>query len=341
MTRRAYCTYTDHRYLSRALTLIESMRRQGCNDEIWVCCLSEECRKGLAASALNNVVLLDLVDLEKEYPRLLEVKRDRTALEYYFTCTPLLVEYAFRNSAATETVTYLDSDLFFFDSPDRVHNEIDDAPVAIIPHNHVAREKWRDKYGLFNVGWVSFRRSEEGLQCLAWWKERCLEWCNTHVEGERYADQGYLNAFPRIAPHTKILTHKGCNAAPWNLENYRVHLEDDKVFLDEDPLLFFHFHGVRRAFRVFYFNSHRKYKVPYSRVTRNHIYRPYIARLVVVEAGLRDSLPMIGGDAIPPRGRDFLSVDVRNAARSSLITLYQLFDLLLGRAILVRSTKVY
>jgi len=341
MTKRPYCTYVDHRYLPRALALIDSIRSHGCRDEIWVCCLSPEAREGLTAVALPGVIAVDIAELEREYPRLVEVKKDRTVLEYYFTCSPLLIEYIFRKSPDAETVTYLDSDLFFFGDPERVHREIGEAPVAIIPHNLTRSQKWREKYGHYNVGWVSFRRSEEGLACLTWWKERCLEWCYTRVEDGRYADQGYLDSFPQVAPHTRILTNKGFNTAPWNIGNYRIRSDGRDVFLDDEPLVFFHFHGVRRGFRYFYFGNHRRYRAPFSFVTRNRIYRPYIARLLLAEAALQEKLPAGGGNAVLPRGRLLLGYDVRNALRVARITLDQLMDLLQGRPIFVWSGKAY
>src|SRR5580704_14339370 len=108
MVKRSYCTYADHRYLPRALTLIESIRERGCDDPIWLCCLTEEGKGGIdflkdnGIEFLNSVnfLCLSLIDLEAAYPELLIAKTNRTTLEYYFTCTPALIEHIFNISSA-------------------------------------------------------------------------------------------------------------------------------------------------------------------------------------------------------------------------------------------------
>jgi hypothetical protein len=238
-------------------------------------------------------------------------------------------------------VVYLDADLWFFDSPDRVFHVIGDAPVAIIPHNFPPRLQALERFGRFNVGWVSFRRTEEGMHCLEWWRDRCLEWCFGKPEGDRCGDQGYLNKFSEIAPNTRIITHKGCNTAPWNIENYRVTERGGRIFVDEDPLLFFHFHGVHRAFGVFYFNGHRRYGAPLSRLMRSRLYRPYVAALDANERALRKILPDLDSTGVKLRGKTILGIDVRNLRRSAVALFYQIADLAAGRPIFAWHSHVY
>jgi hypothetical protein len=232
-------------------------------------------------------------------------------------------------------VIYLDADLWFFDSPDRVFDEIGDAPVAIIPHNFPPRLKSLERFGRYNVGWVSFRATEEGKRCLEWWRDRCLEWCFGKPEGERCGDQGYLNKFSEIAPNTRVIMHKGCNTAPWNIENYRISERNERIFVDDDALIFFHFHGVHRALGFFYFNSHRRYGAPQSRLVRRRLYRPYVASLDANEWALRAVLPDLESTGVKLRGKAILGVDVKNIRRSVLSRLYQVMDIAAGRPIFV------
>jgi hypothetical protein len=338
---RLYCIYCDHRYLPRAQSVIQSLRSFECVDEIWLYCLTPECRRGAEALAMDNVRLFDLADLEMAYPALLQVKAERTILEYYYTCTPFVMDHAMKSCPDADTVTYLDADLWFFGDPERVFDEIGDAPVAIVPHNFPPRLTALEKFGRYNVGWVTFRRSEEGIACLEWWRDRCLEWCFGKPEGDRCGDQGYLEKFIQVAPHTKVIRHKGCNTAPWNIENYVIANQDGHIFVDDDPLIFFHFHGVQRGLGVFYFSGHRRYGAPQTLFVRNHLYRPYIVSLNSNENALRRILPHFDSKRVRLRGNTIMGVDVKNLSRSLMAGVHQILDLAVGRPIFAWQSHIY
>lgn len=282
-----------------------------------------------------------LSDLEKAYPELPRVKSQRTTLEYYYTCTPLVMDYAMKNCADADSVTYIDADISFFDHPDRVFDEIGPAPVAIIPHNFGPHCKTFERFGIFNVGWVTFTRSQEGIACLEWWRDRCLEWCYGYIDNGRCGDQGYLSWFSEIAPNTKILTHKGCNTGPWNIENYTVSIRDGRIFVDNDPLIFFHFYGVKRGLGVFYFDSHRHYGAPLTRLVRNNIYRPYIEALCGKEAVVAELLPVLNSNGVKLRGKTVLGIDIKNLARSLRVLSQHIADLVSGRPIFTWRSRFY
>lgn len=330
---RVYCIYCDHRYLPRAMTLIASLRHHGCGDPVWLFALTEECRGAALALDLPGVRVLSLADLETTYPEMLRVKPGRTMLEYYYTCSPMVMDYAMKNMPQADSVTYLDSDLAFFEDPSCLFDEIGAAPVAIIPHNFPKRLQALERFGRYNVGWVTFKRSAEGIRCLEWWRDSCLEWCFGYQDGERWGDQGYLNRFIEIAPNTKVLTHKGCNTAPWNIENYDVTVRQDKVLIDEDPLIFFHFQGVYKALGSFYFDSHRAYGAPLTGNVRNFIYKPYVTVLHANEERLAQMMPSLDMGRAKLRGKHIFGLDIRNLRRTLIRAVFQLVDLVAGRPI--------
>lgn len=340
MGSRIYCTYCDHRYLPRALALISSMEHHGFVGDIWLFCLSDECYDILAKLQHPRIRTVRLSELEAYYPELLAVKPTRQLIEYYYTCTPSILHYAFAHAPDAEWVTFLDSDLWFFRSPDLLFEQISAASVTIIPHNFTPRLRAYEKFGLYNVGWVTFHRDAEGERCLEWWRTSCLEWCYGKLDGERYADQRYLNRFPELAPHICILAHKGCNLAPWNIGHYSVTLQHGEVMIDEEPLIFFHFHGIQKWFDVFYFDPHRAYGAQHTSEIRNHIYRPYIESLTGAEQTLKAYDNSVGGRVVPPRGRRFAGIDVKNVVRTMLRTTQRALDLVQGRPIVVWRRRV-
>jgi hypothetical protein len=162
------------------------------------------------------------------------------------------------------------------------------APAALTPHNFPPslREKFT-KFGLYNAGWSAFRRTPEGMACLNWWLTRSIEWCHDYIDGDRYANQGYMMHFAKVAPNTKVFTQKGFNCAPWNIGGYKVTERDGEIFVDGERLVFFHFHGLKPHYRIFYFDCHREYGAPLPALVRNKIYKPYLREMLRQEARVR------------------------------------------------------
>lgn len=329
---RVYCTYFDHRYLSRGLALIHSLRAHGDQAEVWVLCMSDACFAALTKLDIAGVRPVTLDELEAVMPQLRQARKTRSVVEYYFTCTPHLIRFVFDARADVFNVAYLDADLFYFADPQIAFDEMSNAPVAIIPHNFSPPLRSLENFGLYNVGWVGFARSEEGLRCLDWWCAHCLEWCYDRPEADRFADQKYLERFFEIAPSCKVLRHKGLNAAPWNVGNYRVWQRGDAVMLDDDPLVFFHFHGVKTGWGRYYFNSHRQYRAPYSRLIGQRIYRPYIAALCREDMRVSPLLALPARAGLK-RGTASAGFDWLGLRRQAKIALYHLTDLVTGRAV--------
>ena len=107
-------------------------------------------------------------------------------------------------------------------------------------------------YGVFNGGWVCVRRDARGLACLEDWSGRCLDWCFDRVEDGKYGDQKYLEEWPKRFDGVVVLKREGANLAPWNVEDYRISLCNGQVMADDDPVIFYHFSGLRQVRRWLY-----------------------------------------------------------------------------------------
>lgn len=235
-----FCTYFDHNYLSRAVVMIESLRRFDAKAPIHVLALSELCVRILQELNLPNVEIIPLGELERAYPELATVKPTRSMVEYYFTLSPYLPHYLFAKTAA-DRITYIDADLYFFTSPRPVLDSLAEASIAITPHRFSFEYRNHTVFGLFNVAWITYRRCTEGLECLNAYKADCTTWCYDRLEDGRFGDQKYLDNWPARYPALKVITHKGVNLAIWNIHNYMIRLKNGVVMIDDDPLVFYHF----------------------------------------------------------------------------------------------------
>jgi hypothetical protein len=275
---REYCTYFDINYATRGLALYQSMEEHIGEFRLWALCLDDAAAELLEALDLPRMRVITMAQFEREDPQLVAAKSTRSRVEYYFTCTPCLPLFVFRQDPLIDMVTYLDADIRFFASPAPAYAEMAGKSIGIIAHRFPAHLQELANHGIYNVGWVAFRRNAEGLACLEWWRERCIEWCYDRVEGERFADQKYLDQWPARFPGTVSIQHRGANVAPWNLSAHHLSW-DDEVKVDTEPLLFFHFERVKNPLGPICDLNLEVYGVRSTALIRDHIYLPYLRDL--------------------------------------------------------------
>jgi hypothetical protein len=139
-------------------------------------------------------------------------------------------------------VTYLDADIFFFDSPQILLKEFEESgkQVLITEHAYAPEYDQTVTSGRFCVQFMTFRRTVGGLKVMEWWQKRCLEWCFNRFEDGKFGDQKYLDDWPeRFASEVHVLRQVEKTLAPWNV-NYLTQNQPD----DFKPVMY-HFHSLR------------------------------------------------------------------------------------------------
>lgn len=284
-----FCTYFDRNYLYKGIALYRSLVRHSGPFTLWILCFDNDACNVLAKLDLPQVRLISLDDFERGDHALLEAKRGRNRVEYYWTCTPSLPLYILKHNPEVEVITYLDADLYFYADPAPIHEEFGDNSILIIEHRYgPGLAHLEEENGTYNVGWVSFRRDTEGLSCLRWWRERCLEWCYARKEDGKSADQKYLEEWPSRFGNVVVLQHKGAGMAPWNTHNYHVTVRDNHLMVDTASLIFYHFHGLA-IHNQWIFAQYPGYGIPAK--SARLIYPSYIRELRRAIAVVREVEP--------------------------------------------------
>ncbi len=286
-----FCTYFDHHYLPRGLALYRSLRRHCPSFKLWVLCMDRASYDVLSRLGLSDIHLIGLGEFERGDEPLLTAKQNRTLIEYYFTCTPSLPLYIFNTHPKVDIITYLDADLFFFEDPAPLFDELGHSSIAIVEHRFSPHLGDFECFGIYNVSWLSFRRDDRSFACLHWWRERCIEWCYDRCEDGRFADQKYLDSWPSRFEGVVVLRHKGANLGPWNLANYTIRGDEDRLWVDEQPLIFFHFHGLKQMNALLYDTNLSHYGVRPSACIRRRIYGLYIRTLLDVTREVSPMMP--------------------------------------------------
>lgn len=236
-----FCTLFDRNYLYKGLTLYNSLLEHCPEFTLWILCMDEPTYETLARLNLAKAKLIRRTEFEDD--ELLKVKPTRTVAEYCWTCTPSLPLYVLKRNPSLETIAYLDADLFFFSNPAPIYEEFADNAIMIIEHRFPEHLKHLEENGIYNVQMLIFRNDASGLECLEWWRERCLEWCYYRLEDGKLGDQKYLDDWPVRFKGVHVLQHKGAGVALWNVMRYAVSKTKGKTFIDEAELVFYHFHG--------------------------------------------------------------------------------------------------
>jgi hypothetical protein len=300
-----FCTYCDQGYAARMLCLHASLKAQGEPFRLLVLCFDAVTEAVVRAEGDASLVAMPLAELLAADPAYAAVQTLRSRVEFFFTSTPVLVRYGFEREPAAEWMTYLDADLFFFGPPSSVFVEQGDASVGIVPHRFPPHLADRAIHGTYNVGWVSFRRDADGLACLSWWRERCLEWCHDRVEAGRFADQGYLDEFPKKFRGVRALENPGINTAPWNVDGVALGSVGGKPALGTVPVIFYHYQGIREVSPGWFDPGLRTYRQELTRELRDFIYLPYLRQLTATQARLRREHgiePQRGYQRVPKTG---------------------------------------
>jgi len=298
-----FCTYFDHHYLTRGLALYRSLEKYCPYFCLFILCLSKECYDLLSQWNLGNIHLISIDDFEKDNFELLQAKQNRSLVEYYFTCTPSLLLYIFKHYPEVDIITYLDGDLYFFADPKSIFDEIKNNSIAIVAHRFPRHLRHKEVYGKFNVGWLSFRRDKNALSCIKWYQKKCIEWCYDRVEEDRFSDQKYLDFFSKKFKGVIELQHKGANLAPWNIENYKLTMDGNKIYVDNQRLIFFHFHGFKHLFGCLYDTAFSSYKAKFTQFIRENIYVSYLNMLVQCENEAQKKIGNITTNRIGGNGR--------------------------------------
>jgi hypothetical protein len=146
---------------------------------------------------------------------------------------------------------YLDPDIFVYDSLQPIYDLLDRHPVVLTPHitTPIDDDKLPGEIeflnsGMYNLGFVGFNDSAAARPFLDWWERRCLNMAYNEQTSGLFVDQKWMDFAPSLCPDICILRSKSCNVAYWNLHERQISIKDDKPFVDEQPLVFFHFSGL-------------------------------------------------------------------------------------------------
>lgn len=309
-----YCTYFNIHYIHRGLALYRSLERHDRNFTLWILCFDDRTFEILTRSRLPHARLIRRQDFEAGDEALLRAQKNRSEVEYFWTCTPSLPLFIFRQDPSIAELCYVDADIFFFSDPNSIFRSLGDGSIFILPHDYDEKIYQNPlPTGRFNVGVMVFKSDLRAMNCLRWWRERCLEWCYRKFEDGKFGDQGYLEDWPDRFPGVVISCQPAIHAGPWNIGKYPLRITENKALCVADqPLVCFHFHALELISRkIALIGEGEKFLNHFS---REYVYRPYIRALAEAIGELNQ-----GGHKIHyQRGKEQILFFIARSLRGSL-----------------------
>lgn len=238
-----FCTLYDSNYISKGIALYLSIAKYTDDFTMYVMAMDRKCEEMLTQMNFAHIKVECIEDNMTD--ALLQAKGNRSRAEYCWTCGSF-VTHCFLTKYYLSDITYLDSDLMFFCSPQVIFDELTakNASVGLSPHFIPYNAT-----GKYCVQYCYFKNDKNGLAALTWWKDECLKWCYSQIEDGKYGDQMYLEQMPKLFGNVYDIENRGTGMAYWNEFNYKF-TEDAVVYKGRKyPFVFFHYSGFNISWR--------------------------------------------------------------------------------------------
>lgn len=231
-------------HLFKVLPMYVSLSKY-CDDfELFILAMNDSVDKVLNKIGFENITVVKLEELEKSNTNLTIAKSNRTFHEYCWTLKPVFLEYIINKYSDAVYYAHVDADLFFFSNIDSIFNENSNASIFLTDHRN--SEEFMHYYelsGQFNTGFVGFRNTDEGKAAIKLWRDRCLKRCTAEYDtiNKTFGDQRYVEDWIDIFKDVHVVKSIGANVAFWNVKNYEFSKVDDLIYVNNQPLIFYHF----------------------------------------------------------------------------------------------------
>jgi len=238
-------------YLSRAAVLAESIKRHCPEYDFYLFLIDDADPTLLAHVSGATIIAIDAVDI----PRLSEMRARYGVIEFSTAVKPFCFQHLFRATDDDTHILYLDPDIMVFSDFRPIARELDDADILVTPHllqpimkKTTPAELRIAPSGIYNLGFLGLRKSDNTDAFLQWWALRLEEHCLCdHKEGLFY-DQSWINFVPIYFSRVRVSTNPGLNVAVWNLGERSITRDVETSTYKVNatvPLIFFHFSQFR------------------------------------------------------------------------------------------------
>ncbi|MFC0212697.1 glycosyltransferase family 4 protein [Paenibacillus chartarius] len=237
------CTMATGSHLARAKVLAKSVKKHHPDALMVLCYLEKKWHREVSSSKLFDRKML-VRDIE--VPNFHKFIFTRRVNEASYALKGHFLRYLMKAYPSETNFLFLDADTKLFGRMEELEQALREHPIVLTPHLLQDADLTYLQHGLYNVGFLGLRRSEESERFLRWWTDRTDRYCyaNQYANGLFY-EQNWLNLAPAYFD-VQTLDHPGYNLAYWNLhERGQVErLAPGRYLVNGVPLRLAHFSHV-------------------------------------------------------------------------------------------------
>ncbi len=235
-------------YFSHALTLGHSLYKTN-PDYRFIIFMIDEVPKyikdnnfGFEVISIKNLHIPNLSYIIKEY----------SITEFATSVKPFCFDFIFKKFNS-ENIIYFDPDILLYDKLEELEKELTKNDIILTPHffsppkdNKQPNELSILNCGIYNLGFLALKRSENTSNFLNWWSNRLLEYCRIDFCSGMFVDQLWVNLVPIYFNKVSILKNKGYNMAYWNIHERKLtKTKNGYLVNNKEKLIFYHFSGYK------------------------------------------------------------------------------------------------
>ncbi len=238
-----FATLFDKNYLLKGTAMVESLLTQRPNSKVAILSLdlltNEIVRERF--NSIPNIHFFSLKDLDSR--EISKILSDRKYNEFCWTLSSLFTNFILHRYQ--KPTIYLDADIYFFHSPHLILDSLQKFSLGATPHRFSKRLRYFESSGIYNVQFVFFNYTDEGIKASNIWRDQCLSECVYDPKNGKVGDQKYLDEWPKKYEKFFSIDDPGFGLAPWNHEQYKISWVKDIPYVDDKKLIFYHFHQFK------------------------------------------------------------------------------------------------
>jgi hypothetical protein len=245
-------TLCSNNYLAQAKVLYESLLAFN-PDFLFVIGLVDKKSEAIDYATFIPCEVVEIESIFKDSKTFSDMYSRYNITEINTAVKPFFFQYLLENCQDDDQVYYFDPDIEIFASLDELVSILKTNNVVLTPHllspifddqESPPSESFINNAGLYNLGFMGLKKSEESKRLLHWWADKCEKNCYIKQAQGIFVDQSWISHAPIFFDKVHVLLENNYNVAYWNLHERVVKNENGKYKVNnENPLVFFHFSG--------------------------------------------------------------------------------------------------
>jgi len=143
-------------------------------------------------------------------------------------------------------IFFFDPDVMIFENLDEISDQLNTFDFVITPHRADIVYNPHDnlhlqRFGFFNLGFFALNPNKNSIDILNWWWKQCSQLAFNEVQSGMFTDQKWMSLSTFYFDNILILRNKSLNVSWWNLNERRINIIDNSFYVEEKPLVFYHF----------------------------------------------------------------------------------------------------